>query len=164
MVLVGHVARPHGVRGAVRARPTGETLGSLSPGERVVVGETEYELAGLAGTIERPILTLVGVESREDALAIGRQPIQVTLDRLPPVGDETFYVRDLVGCAVVEGEQRIGTVVDVESAPANDMLVVDGEQGRLLVALVEETVEEVDLDARRITVLEGRAVALPGGR
>ncbi len=152
------------MRGAVRARPTGETLGSLSPGERVAVGDTERELVSIAGTAEWPILTFAGVDSREAALAIGREPIRVAADRLPPVDEETFYVRDLIGCVVVEGERRIGSVVDVESAPANDMLVVETDEGRLLVALVEETVRDVDLDARRITVIEGRAVELPGNR
>jgi 16S rRNA processing protein RimM len=130
----------------------------------VAVGDTERELVSIAGTAEWPILTFAGVDSREAALAIGREPIRVAADRLPPVDEETFYVRDLIGCVVVEGERRIGSVVDVESAPANDMLVVETDEGRLLVALVEETVRDVDLDARRITVIEGRAVELPGNR
>jgi 16S rRNA processing protein RimM len=104
----------------------------------------------------------VGVDSREKAAALGLEPIHVAAERLPPVGDGTFYVRDLIGCTVMEGDRELGSVVEVEAAPANDLLVVEGEAGRVLVALVDETVRTVDLEARLITVIAGRAVALSG--
>ena len=156
------MARPHGVRGAVRARPTGLTLATLGVGELVLVGGVEREVASIAGTADRPILGFVGVDSREEAAALARQPIHVEVERLPPIDDGTFYVRDLIGCIVVEGERELGSVVGVEAAPANDLLVVEGQGGRLLLALVDETVRTVDLEARVIRVIEGRAVALPG--
>ncbi len=157
------MARPHGVRGAVRARPTGRTLSTLRVGEHVLVGGAEREVASIAGTADRPILHFMGVDSRDEAAALGRQPIHVAAERLPPLGEGTFYVRELIGCTVVEGDSELGAVVDVEAGPANDLLVVEGEVGRMLVALVDETVCTVDLEARVITVIEGRAVALPGG-
>jgi 16S rRNA processing protein RimM len=129
----------------------------------VLVGGVPREIADVAGTAERPILAFVGIESRETATELARQDIRVAPERLPALDGATFYVRDLIGCTVLEGERELGVVVEVESAPANDLLVVDGEAGPLLVALVEETVRGVDLESRTISVREGRAVVLPGG-
>ena len=140
-MLIGHVVRPHGVRGAVRARPTGATLASLRPGDRVRVGDALLSLAAVGGTADRPILTFEGISDREAAAALARSELRVPADRLPAVEEGSYYVRDLVGCAVRRDGAPMGRVVDVTHGPANDSLVVEGDEGLWLVPLVAAAVE-----------------------
>jgi 16S rRNA processing protein RimM len=157
-VVIGLVGRPHGVRGAVRARATGPTLATLAAGDAVDVRPPDgrprrLALAAVAGTGERPILSFAGVETREQAAALAGAEIVVEPGRVAPLDDpDTFYVRDLVGCEVLLGERPAGPVTAVHPAPANDVLEVSGPEGPLLVPFTADAVRELDLEARRIVV------------
>jgi 16S rRNA processing protein RimM len=163
-VLIGHVVRPHGIRGAVRARPTGATLASLGPGDRVRVGDELLSLVAVAGTADRPILTFEGIADRAAAASLARKELRVPAARLPEVEEGSYYVRDLVGCAVRRDGMPMGRVVDVEHGPANDSMVVDGDEGRWLVPLVATAVTRISLGERLVEIAADMAVAVPGGR
>src|SRR5690606_16484034 len=65
-VVIGRIGRPHGVRGAVRARASGRTLAEIAVGESVEVRPAgapprTLVLASRAGTADSPILTFDGV-------------------------------------------------------------------------------------------------------
>jgi 16S rRNA processing protein RimM len=156
-VVIGRIGRPHGVRGAVRVRPTGPTLATLTPGEEVEVrtreGGRRLRLDGRGGTDDNPILSFAGVADREEAAALAGAAIAVEPERVPPLEDpDTFYVRDLIGCEVMLGDRPAGVVEEVLPAPANDVLAVAGPEGELLLPFTADAVRELDLGARRIVV------------
>jgi 16S rRNA processing protein RimM len=79
--------------------------------------------------------------------------LAVRREDLPPLEDDAYYVADLVGLEVVEeGGERLGTVRDVLSGPANDALELDSG---LLLPLVDACVLEIDLAGRRVLVAPG---------
>jgi 16S rRNA processing protein RimM len=81
--------------------------------------------------------------------------LQVPKADLPAVGDDGYYVFELIGLEVVEeGGRTLGRVKDVGSYPANDVLEL--ENG-LALPMVADCVREVDLEGRRIVVAEGFA-------
>ena len=81
--------------------------------------------------------------------------LSLPAEELPPPGEDSFYVFQLVGMEVVEeGGRALGRVADVLPGVANDVLELDDD---LLLPMVEDCVREVDLDARRIVVAEGFA-------
>ena len=167
-VLIGWVTRAHGLRGVVRARSTGPTLGGLAPGEWVVLrgpqGEERREqVAAIAGDGDHPILTFAGLEDREAAASLAGFEIHVPAERVPALDDpHTFYVRDLVGCSVSAGGRELGRVVDVLQRPANDALVIQGPSGSLLVPLTDDALEEIDLPRRRVSVRADLLVGMDG--
>jgi 16S rRNA processing protein RimM len=157
-VVIGLIGRPHGVGGAVRARPTGPTLATIAAGESVEVRQAEgaprrLVLQGRSGTDERPVLTFAGVATRGDAAALTGGTIAVAPERVVALDDpDTFYVRDLVGCQVLLGERPAGAVTRVHAAPANDVLEVAGADGPLLVPFTADAILDLDVEARRIVV------------
>lgn len=155
--MIGHVLRPHGVRGAVRARPTGPTLVGLEPGAEVEVdaaeGPRRLVLEERAGAPPGLILRFAGVGSREAAAALAGREIRAPADRLPELADpDTLYVRDLVGFAVEAGGRPLGEVRDVIPGPANDVLEVAGPDGSLLIPFTADAVLAIDREARRLAV------------
>ncbi|MCC6831357.1 MAG: 16S rRNA processing protein RimM [Thermoleophilia bacterium] len=155
-VVIGEILRAHGVRGAMRVRPTGATLEDLRPGEAVtlVPREGAARPATVVSVSPGPILTLDGVDDRDAADALRGARVEVPEARLPaPTAADEFYVRDLVGCEVLLDGAPIGTVGEVHTRPANDVLEVrrDGADPVLL-PFTHDAVREVDLAARRIVV------------
>jgi 16S rRNA processing protein RimM len=104
------------------------------------------------------IFHFVGAESVDDARKLVGLEVQVPLaDRVKlPAG--SYYISDLVGCAVQEkGGAAVGLVRDVEihgdEISGTPNLVVDTARGELLIPLAQEICVDVDTAARRIEVV-----------
>ena len=79
--------------------------------------------------------------------------LEVERDALPATADDEYYVFELVGLEVVEETGRVlGTVQAVTPGVANDVLELDSG---VLLPMIEDCVQSVDLDAKRIVVAEG---------
>ena len=152
----GRVGRPHGLDGSfhvTRPRP-----GLLSLGGRVQIGgegrpgETRLEIVRRAGTDERPILRLLGVDDREGAEALRGKELFVDRAAAPELEAGEYWAEDLRGCRVVTALGRdLGVVSELRALPSCEVL----EVGDLLVPMVGDAVLEVDIAARRIVVDAG---------
>ena len=144
------MGRPHGLDGSFHVtRPDPDLLDRplWVRGERV-------EVERRAGTADRPILRLAGVNTREGAEALRGEPLRVARGDLPPLEEDEVWAHDLVGCQVVDGERRVGTVLRLVGLPSCEALEVDRGPGAepLLVPLVRDAVRSLDVQARRVDV------------
>lgn len=138
-------------------RPTGPTLETLAPGTELVArgaaGDRRLVLTGRSGAPPHIVLTFEGVSLRDHAAELTGAALLASPDVLPPIEeDATFYVRDLIGCAVEVAGTAVGVVTDVVPGAANDALEVDRGGQRTLVPFISEAVVELDVPARRIEV------------
>ncbi len=160
MVLVGRVARPHGLRGAVVINPEtdfaeerfskGSRLwmgGSGSPEPRSMVVETMRLHQG------RPIVQFAGFATIEAVQALAGAELRVEPEALSGLGDGEYYHHDLIGCMVeTAGGEQVGRVTAVEGAGVLSRLIVEGPRGEVQVPFVAEICGVVDPVARRIVI------------
>lgn len=78
------------------------------------------------------------------------------------VSEDEYLWEDLVGCTVHDAQDTLGKVVSLQCFGAQDMLCIHtldtaDQKGEWLIPFIEEIVQDVDLDDRRITI------ALPEG-
>jgi 16S rRNA processing protein RimM len=151
---LGAVGRAHGLDGTFRVEGAVDWF-SYDRGQRLLVDGVERRIAARRGESHAPLIRLVGVEDRDAAEALRGQLLEVPAERLPEPEEDAFYVFDLVGCEVVCGGQPIGTVREVLERPANDVLVVEGAQGDLLLPFTRDAIPVVDVGARRLELREG---------
>jgi 16S rRNA processing protein RimM len=100
------------------------------------------------------LILFQGYESRDAADALRDVVLYVALEDAVPLDQDEVYEYQLEGLAVVteEGEQ-IGEVAEVFSAPdANDVLIVHGPLGEVLIPVIEDVIVACDLDAERVVV------------
>jgi 16S rRNA processing protein RimM len=147
----GVVGRPHGLDGSFRVSdPRGELL---REGMEVTVAGRALRIARRAGTDERPIVRLAGVQGRAGAEALRGQPLVVARAAAPELGDQEWWPEDLRGCRVHDGERAVGVVRGVSALPSCDVLEVEREGGgELLVPLVRDAVRAVDVEGGRIEI------------
>ena len=70
-----------------------------------------------------------------------------------PLEDDEYYYYQLEGLEVVSDEgERLGVIREVLETGANQVFIVDGAAGELLLPNTEEVVLAVDLEAGRMTV------------
>jgi 16S rRNA processing protein RimM len=151
LVTVGRVGRPHGVDGAFFVDGASDAPERFETGATLLVdGEPAEIVASKRGAGDRAVIKLDRPVERGATLAVRRAD-------LPELGDDAYYVFELVGLAVEEeGGRPLGTVIEVENGPANDVLVLDSG---LLLPLVDACVLDVSLERGRIEVARGFADA-----
>ena len=161
-VALGRIVGAHGLRGQLRVRYFGGDPDHLTQLSAVLLAESEddpgaqpYEVTeaspGRSGQIR---MTLAGVDSRDSAERLRGLLVVVEAAKLTELPAGEYYSYQLVGCRV-EGEdgREIGTVREVWSTGAPDVLVVEDETGvRHLLPAAESLLREIDLERRRIVI------------
>jgi 16S rRNA processing protein RimM len=111
----------------------------------------------------RIVLKFSGCDSISDAEALRGQKVLIPAGDLPKLDADTFFVRDLLGCSVWDGEREVGVVQDIEFATTPDgrtrledaapLISVQPEEGEpLLIPFVRAWLETVDLAGKRIVM------------
>lgn len=144
---VARITRTHGKRGEVVVQPFDGLSFCLRPGMRVCLTpprnlEERFLTVDRVGGGEPPLVHFAGVDGINEAQKyVGRTVLVLRAD-VPEVVEEQ-EVLDCVGCRMVDVDRGpIGTVTDVMQLPANDVWVVTGPYGEVLVPVVEEMLVE----------------------
>lgn len=100
------------------------------------------------------VACLDGVSDRDVAASYSGWKIFIERNQLPEAGDGDYYWADLVGLRVeTDLGVDLGKVDHLIETGANDVLVViDGEQERLIPFLLDSTVKNIDLDDKLMIV------------
>ncbi|MEA2459285.1 MAG: rRNA processing protein RimM [Thermoleophilaceae bacterium] len=134
------MGRAHGLDGSFYVERVTEPLGL---GTDVTVAGRSARVERRAGTDQRPILRLSGLEDRNAAEALRGEPILVDGGDL---ADDEYLTTDLVGCEV----PGLGSVRRVIAAPSCDLLEVG--DGAVLVPFISDAIKRVDTTARVIEI------------
>jgi 16S rRNA processing protein RimM len=156
-VVVGRIGRPHGIRGEVTVEPRTD-----EPDERFAPGAVLFANTP-AGRLEvtrahwhsgRLLVSFEGVSDRNGAEALRGVILEIDRDDAEAPDDpEEFYDSALVGCTVVTGAGvAVGEITEVAPLPGQDLLVVVGPVGEVLVPFVEEIVPVVEPAERRVVI------------
>ena len=164
MIVVGRIARAHGNRGQVivnvetdfpdRRFRSGSTLHAAADGRSL-----RLEIVAARFHRGRPVLTLDGVDTMNQAESLAGFELRVPESELPRLPEGSFYHHALTGCAVrtVAGKD-VGTVTAISGSSGAQRLLVrrtgdpDGATGEIDVPLADSICVEVDPERREIVV------------
>jgi 16S rRNA processing protein RimM len=159
-ILVGVVARTHGIKGEVAVNPETDF-----PEERFKPGARLWSRAkdGSVDTLEvatmrmhqgRPLILFTGIGSIDDAALLAGRELRIAEadEDADLLEDGEYFHRDLIGCAVVtESGDPVGEVTAVEGDRGNTRLVVKSGRSEVLIPLADE-ICTIDVANTRITV------------
>jgi len=156
MIRIGRIARPHGVRGAVAVTLDNPDSESLLGVEYVHLGpdRRRNEVVGASrGRKGQVILQLQGVERIEEAEKLRGLEVWLEEAQLPPLGEDEFWHRDLLGLEAVDEEGRsLGRVTEIVDTAEVAVLVVSRSGRERFVPFTREYVPEVALSEGRVVV------------
>jgi len=159
LVVIGEIARPHGLHGEMRVtsltdhpeRFEGVTDCVLWDRARDTRERCRITRARRQGTAV--LLSLAGYDTVEATSALVGRLVALPEAEALPLPPGQFYPWQLEGCRVVTDDGReVGRVTRIEQSAAQDLWVVsDGARERLIPA-VAEIVLEVDVAAGRVVI------------
>jgi 16S rRNA processing protein RimM len=160
-LLLGRVLRPHGIRGELRIEVMTAYPERVGPEMTVYIGPDPanaatakiYEILNARAHQDYLILQLAGVPDRNAADLLREHYVMITPEDAVPLEDDEFYLYQAIGLAVYTDEgDRLGTVSDILETGANDVYVVQGPRGEILLPAIDECILEIDIDGRKMTV------------
>ena len=155
LLLVGRVARAHGIRGHVIVNPETDFMEArFRPGQVILAGPADrvhpYEIVESRIHQGRPIVRFAGFDTMNAAETLAGTELWLREQDLEPLPEGTFYRHDLVGCEVVDTHGTpLGRVTGVEGSIDRSYLVVDEHT---LIPLVGDICVAIDIAARRVTI------------
>ena len=156
---LGTLTAPWGVRGEIKVRLDAdpEFAGQL---RRIYLGAERraYDVAGFYQRGRAHVFKLKGLDSANDVEALRGQEVYIPRAEAPSLPDGEYFFQDIVGLRVVTVDGRdLGRVATIIATGANDVYVVRGELGEILVPAIASVVTDIDIAGGviRITPIPG---------
>lgn len=160
-LLLGRVLRPHGVRGELRVEVLTAYPERIVPDMQLFLGRDPasrrtaraYRVTGVRAHQQYLILQFEGIADRDAADELRDHFVMIAFEDAAPLDEDEFYLYQLIGLDVFSDEgEHLGKVTDVIETGANDVYVVQGAHGEILLPGIDECVLEIDLESGRLTV------------
>ena len=156
-VVLGRISGLFGVRGWVKVYSYTEPREAVLQYDRwLLSGKDGWQEATVAEGQRHGktvIARIDGYVDRDQAAALVGTEIAVPRGALPETGKDQYYWSDLEGLRVVQRDGTVlGRVAHLLETGANDVMVVEGEQERLIPFVMDKVVIGVDLDKGEIEV------------
>lgn len=151
----GQIVSTHGVRGDVKVLPWADGPEFLTLFDRVFLKGKEFAVENCRIQKSCVLLKLEGVDTMEAAQALRNTVVQVNRDDVE-LEEGTYFISDLVGLSVLDGDREIGKVKEVMTMPGNDVYIVKGEK-EYMIPGVKEFILETNLEEGfiRVKLIEG---------
>jgi len=156
---IGRVVSPFGVSGELRVHVLTDFPQRFKPGLVVRIGDDlrPFRVESVRWQEGALLLKLEGCDAA-CAEGLRSQMLRVPVEEAAPLPPDHYYLHDIIGLEVQATDGRIlGRVVDVLRTGANDVYVVEGPFGEVLIPAIDSVVKSVDVERGIITVelLEG---------
>ena len=159
-VLIGKVGSPVGIKGEFRVNLYSQDSGNLKEGKVLLLERADKSVSGTIEKVryqkDKPVVRLKGVEDRNAAEDIRGMDVSIYAEDLEELPEGEHYVRDLIGCRIVDiakGGAEIGVLEDVIQNTAQSILDVRTPDGKnVLIPAVDAILRSIDEETGVIEV------------
>ena len=159
-LVIGQVTKPHGIRGEIRVMPLTDMPARFKWLEHVYVGKPklreEPKLVTIAGVRFHKTMVLLKIAeypTRDDVQNLRGMMLYVPAEEAIPLAEDEYFLFELEGLTVKTKEGEIlGTLVEVIETKANNVFVVRGDQGDVLLPDIPDVILDIDFEAGEMTV------------
>jgi 16S rRNA processing protein RimM len=151
---VGKIVGIHGVHGEVKVQPWANQPETLLSYIRFYIDRKEMKIqSAFVNSKAQVIIKFAGINTVEDAAALKNKILVIPRNELK-LRPGQILLEDMIGMQVVSTEgERIGTLEEILSKPASEILLIRAEDGKeILVPCVSEFVKAIDEKQSCITV------------
>jgi len=155
LLAVGTVVRPHGLRGELLINSLTDFPEHLASVDVVYLGDAAepHPLARVRSQRGKFIIQLADCPDRDAAEKYRGQVVQIRAETAAPLPPGMYYHHQVIGLAAFTEEgEHLGELVEVLETGANDVYVIRGDQGELLLPVIPSVIRDIDIGARRLTV------------
>lgn len=157
-IKIGQIVNTHGYKGEVKVYPLTDDPERFLQLEHVYLRQkdqsfVEYQVRRARLHQNMAILEFAEIADMDRAIQLKGFYLELPESELRPLPEGRYYIFQIIGLEVYEAEEHLGRIVDVIDNPANDLYLVETQQGKKIqIPAVKEIVQEIDLLSGRINV------------
>lgn len=152
-ITIGRILSPWGRQGQLKVEVLTDFPQRFAPSERVYVQKQPFTVEHAARYKGKLVIKLRGIDSLGEAEELQGEPIEIESSQLYALPAGQYYHFQLIGLEVrtTQGEV-LGKTTEVLSGASNDVYVVRGPRGEILIPAIGDVVKSIDLDKGHIVV------------
>ncbi len=154
-LAVGRILAPHGLRGEVKVASMSDFPARFAVGAELWVEGDDQPCRVVSARRQGDylLIQLDRYADRSEAELLRNRHLVVPRDQAMPLPDGEYYSDELVGIRVITAlGQELGVLVDIWWTGANEVYVLEGPFGEVLLPATAEVVQDVDLQNQRMVV------------
>lgn len=152
---LGKVTAAVGLKGELRVYPYTDYKEKFEEVDYVLIDDRRFPIEKVRYMKDMAVLKLSGIDDRTGAEGYKGKEIFIFRKDAPPLPEDTYYVKYLIGLDVLDEEgKRVGRLKEVMLYEAHDIYMIEPDDGEkpFPVPAVEEFIKEVDLEKKVIIV------------
>lgn len=155
-LTVGRIVKPQGVRGEVKIAPFTDDSNRFYDLKEVFIDDKTFKILSARISGDAVFLMLSGIYDRNAAELLRNKDLKVRRSDEPRLKENTFYIVDVLGCALYAGDKKIGEIIDVFKS-RTDVFTVRCDDGRILrFPFLKDLLMSADTENKKIVVSEKR--------
>ena len=159
---VGVISSTHGIRGEVKVFPTTDDPARFKKLKNVLLDtgreRLELEVQSVKFFKQFVIVKFRGIDNINDIEKYKGKSLLVPREDAVELGEDEYYIADLMGMEVFTEEGRFGVLKDVMETGANEVYIIDSdEHGEVLVPAIHDCILDVNIEEKvmKIRLLDG---------
>jgi 16S rRNA processing protein RimM len=152
-VTIGQVQAPWGNKGKLKVKVLTDFPERFAPSSTVYINRQPVTIAQVKWQKGNAIIKLNAVDSVAAAQDLKGQPVEIHHSQLKPLPEGQYYHFQLIGLEVwtARGE-LLGTVTEILTAESNDIYIVQGNKGEILIPAIGDVIKSIEPDKSRIVI------------
>lgn len=159
-IRIGEIVNVHGIKGGLKVRHLTDDLERFYDLDHLYIEEPETKEMQ-AFDIDRVrihkgfiILYLKGYDNINEVEHLKNRSLYIDKSQRKTLETDTYFIQDLIGLEVKsEKEGPLGVLEDVIQAGSNEVYVIRGPRGEVMIPAAKEFIKEVDIERGTMTVV-----------
>ncbi|NMA96060.1 MAG: 16S rRNA processing protein RimM [Clostridiales bacterium] len=154
---VGQILKPQGIKGELKVRPLTEDMSRFEDLSTVFFedghGYRCYIVENIRYMGDNVILKIEACNDRSTAEEFRNQYVWIPRHMAVPLPKDSYYIADIIGSMVhTQQDRELGSIVDIIRTGSNDVYVVEGRYGEILIPAIKDVIKDIDIDNKSISI------------
>ncbi len=158
LIEIGKIVNTHGLRGHIKVEPWCDGIETFEYLKRVFINSNSYEIESVKIQKNLFLLKLSQVDSVENAELLKNNVLYAQESEMPPLPEGVYYIKDIIGLKVYDGDNYIGEIIDWIETGANNVYVIKREKGKdVLIPAIDSVIQNIDIEnnVMSVNMMEG---------
>jgi 16S rRNA processing protein RimM len=152
-LIVGRILAPRGIKGEIKAQVVTDFPDRFTPGKLVYLDGHPLQIETCRPLKDHLLVKLATIDTRQDAERLRGRDLCIPRAEIRPLPEGEYYAFQLIGLVVVTSEGKyVGRISDIMSTACNDVYIVEGECGEVLIPAIEDVVRSIDLEGGKVVI------------
>lgn len=152
-LCVGRILTPWGIRGEVKVEVLTDFPERFAPRKIVYLNNRPLEIERCHPHKQHMVVKLATIDNIEAAENLRGQELTIPGSELHALPEGQYYTFQLIGLKVVTTEGKtLGRVTDIMLTASNDVYIVEGKPGEILIPAIEDVVKSIDLKKGKMVI------------